>query len=136
MNNTLRQILGFWLVCALLIAAAIPAGFMPNIHRTASADGTMYPLVLCTAYGEKTVYVPAHQSPEAPADAGQQPDSGHDDTAHSPCPYAPTLAQHLPQTAGLDAAFIYHDAAVMPRAADRVASAAHKNWHAQAPPLS
>ena len=137
MNTLVRQILGFWLVCALLIAAAIPAGFMPNINRTASADGTLYPLVLCTAYGEKTVYVPASQTPDAPAadPAGEVP--AHSETAHSVCPFAPVLAQHTPAPVQVPAPFAY-DVRTDREAADTLATAPipHKSWQAQAPPLS
>ncbi len=136
MNTRLRQILGFWLVCALLIAAAIPAGFMPNINRAANADGKLYPLVLCTAYGEKTVYVPAGQSPEAAAEHSDDTPV-HSETAHSVCPFAPVLAQDIPAPAQIPATFTY-DVRSARDAADTLASAhiPHKNWQAQAPPLS
>lgn len=137
MNMRVRQILGFWLICALLIAAAIPAGFMPNISRTASADGKLYPLVLCTAYGEKTVYVPASQSPDAPAGDHTGDAPAHSETAHSVCPFAPILAQDIPAPADIPVIFTYNLRS--PRdAADTLARAhiLHKNWQAQAPPLS
>lgn len=137
MNTLVRQILGFWLVCALLIAAAIPAGFMPNINRTASADGKLYPLVLCTAYGEKTVYVPASQAPDAPAADHSGDTPVHSETAHSVCPFAPVLAQDTPVPAQIPAPFTY-DVRNVRDAADTLAAAhiPHKNWQAQAPPLS
>lgn len=137
MKTRVQQILGFWLVCALLIAAAIPAGFMPNISRTASADGKLYPLVLCTAYGEKTVYVPASQSPDAPAGDHTGDAPVHSETAHSVCPFAPVLAQDIPAPAQIPAAFTYNVRGTRD-AADTLAQAhiPHKNWQAQAPPLS
>jgi hypothetical protein len=134
MKRTLEQILGGLLVCALLLAAAIPAGFMPNSARAAAPDGTLYPLVLCTAYGEKTVYVPAAQSPESPA---PQDAPAHDGTAQNHCLYAPVLAQDLPAPALLAAPFVYTAARTgLPQDAALAASFPRKNWQAQAPPLS
>jgi hypothetical protein len=135
MRGTFKQILGSLLVCALLIAAAIPAGFMPNIARAAAPDGTLYPLVLCTAYGEKTILVPASQAPDAPA---PQDAPAHDEAAHSDlCPYAPVLSQDLPLAPLLTAPFVYAAArdAMAPDAA-QAAKAPFKTWQAQAPPLS
>lgn len=135
MRGTFKQILGGLLVCALLIAAAIPAGFMPNIARAAAPDGTLYPLVLCTAYGEKTVYVPAAQSPESPAgqDAPAQGQTAHTDL----CPYAPVLSQDLPAAAALTVPFMYAAARdVMAAETAHAAKAPFKTWQAQAPPLS
>jgi hypothetical protein len=134
MRGTFKQILGSLLVCALLIAAAIPAGFMPNIARAAAPDGTLYPLVLCTAYGEKTVYVPAAQTPDAPA---QTETPAQNNTAHHDlCPYAPVLAQGLPAPAAVLTPALYSAVrAGVPGDAAAVKSAPFKTWQAQAPPL-
>lgn len=135
MKKTFKQILGGLLVCALLIAAAIPAGFMPNVARAAAPDGTLYPLVLCTAYGEKTVYVPASQTPDTPA---QTDAPAHGDAAHNDlCPYAPVLAQGLPAPATVLTPAAYSAARTV-IAADAAAAkpAPFKTWQAQAPPLS
>ncbi|MDP2204986.1 MAG: hypothetical protein Q8K65_01620 [Alphaproteobacteria bacterium] len=134
MRGTFKQILGSLLVCALLIAAAIPAGFMPNIARAAAPDGTLYPLVLCTAYGEKTVYVPAAQSPESPA---AQDAPSHDETVHSLCLYAPVAAQDAPAAMPLTVPFVYTAARdVIAADAVNAAKPSFKTWQAQAPPLS
>lgn len=140
-NQTMKfwaqKILGGLVVCAMLIAAAIPAGFMPNIARAAAPDGTLYPLVLCTAYGEKTVFVPAAQSPEAPAQKHSPDTPAHDEAAHTPCPYAPVLAQGAPLPAALPVPFIF-DAGARSFGADSAARATFldKNWQSQAPPFA
>lgn len=135
MRKTFKQILGGLLVCALLIAAAIPAGFMPNVARAAAPDGTLYPLVLCTAYGEKTLYVPASQTPDAPA---PKETPAHDGTAHNDlCPYAPVLAQGLPTPATVLTPAAYSDArTAMAADATTAKPVPFKTWQAQAPPLS
>lgn len=132
MNGTIRQILGGLLVCALLIAAAIPAGFMPNIARAQTPEGKLYPLVLCTAYGEKTVFVPAGQTPETPA-SDDTPAHAPDD--HAACPYAPVFAHGLPAAAAPAALVLYAAAPGQPRDDTRAATVARKHWQAQAPPL-
>lgn len=130
-----QKILGALLVTAMLIAATIPAGFMPNIARAAAPDGTLYPLVLCTAYGEKTVFVPAAQAPEAPAQENQDTPA-HDEAAHTPCPYAPVLSHGVAAPAVLPVPFIYAaDAQSLLADAAVPAQSPHKNWQAQAPPF-
>ena len=136
MNGIVKQILGGILMCALLFAAAIPAGFMPNIARAETPDGKLYPLVLCTAYGEKTVYVPAHQAPDAATDTPADIPA-HDETAHAPCPYAPATGLDTAAAPRLPVRFAYmgqsplHRADSLPLAQDIL-----KNWQAQAPPFS
>lgn len=140
MKPVVRQILGLWLVCAMMIAALVPAGFMPNLTRSASADGTLHAIVLCTGYGEKTVYVPASQSPLATTgaqDAAPQ-DPAHPDTAsHTVCPYAPVLAQDMPAPALVPVPFVYAvQGPALTAQAPAYVQRAPKNWQGQAPPLS
>ena len=131
MTHVLRQICSLWMLLAILTASALPAGFMPNIAHAKSADGTMAPIVLCTASGYTTVYVPKDQAPQqnAPADNQQHGD-------HQPCPYAPAQAAgDLPQIAILTAPVI-HPAVKTPFAAvqNLRAKLPQKYTRAQAPP--
>ena len=133
MKNALRQICSLWMLLALLTAAALPAGFMPNMAHAKGAAGDMAPIVLCTATGYTTVYVPKDQVPanqDTPA-----PDSDHNST-HQSCPYAPAQAAGgLPPLPVTKAPIAYRAVKVIYTAAQTLrAKWPQKHTRAQAPP--
>lgn len=132
MNNALRQICSLWMLLALLTAAALPAGFMPNIARAQGDDGTMAAIVLCTATGYTTVYLPKDQVPaqDAPANDHQQ------HTDHQPCPYAPaSAAGDLPKLPVTKAPIAYRAIQMLQAAAQNLRTKLPQKYtRAQAPP--
>lgn len=133
MTNAFRHICSILMLFALLTAAALPAGFMPNIARAAKGDAGMAPIVLCTANGYQTVYVPKDQAPV------QQPDMPAEDAPqkHPPCPYAPAqAAADLPALPDVAAPFAYRAVKTLYAAAQNLrAKLPQKHTRAQAPPL-
>lgn len=131
MNNALRQMCSLWMLLALLTAAALPAGFMPNIARAQDTAGDMAAIVLCTATGYTTVYVPQDQVPaqDAPADDPQHAD-------HQPCPYAPaSAAGEVPKLPVTKAPVAYRAVKILYNAAQNLrAKLPQKHTRAQAPP--
>ena len=74
------------LLLALLLQAAIPAGFMPG----KTGDGTVQ-MVICTGTGPATITVDADDAPGLPHDGKHN--KGEKD--HAPCPFTPFAAQNL-----------------------------------------
>jgi len=84
-------------VLSLLVGGLIPVGFMPAL----SDDGAVLEMVICTATGTKTVYVPAadYEAADTP-DAPDGDGDNNDDGQHNVCAYAGTvLAQVAEPTA-------------------------------------
>lgn len=131
MTNALRQMCSLFMLLALLTASALPAGFMPNFARADGGDAGMAPIVLCTATGYQTIFVPKGQAPaqnEAPADDVHQ--------THQPCPYAPAgAAADVPNPPAVKAPFAYRAVKSIYIAAQSLrAKLPQKYTRAQAPP--
>lgn len=131
MTNVFRQFCSLLMLFALLTASALPAGFMPNLARAGGGDTGLAPLVLCTAAGFQTVYVPKDQAPvnqDTPADETHQ--------THPPCPYAPVhAAADLPVLPAIKAPFVYHAVKVIYTAAQNLRTKLpQKHIRSQAPP--
>ncbi|MGD9784635.1 MAG: DUF2946 family protein [Hyphomicrobiaceae bacterium] len=71
------------LLCALLVRALVPAGFMPS----AAADGHGLTLVICNGSGELLSVTP---------DDGQQVPSKSEGGSHEPCAFAGHVALTAP----------------------------------------
>lgn len=111
---------------AFLGKALMPAGFMPDTD----ADGKVR-IVICTPSGPSTALVDLSATPFP--DHGEDGDK-HTNT-HSPCPYAPVVAQDLPFavpalpglfTQPVILSFVLHSS---------VYSISPKPWQAQGPPF-
>lgn len=131
MTNAFRQFCSLLMLLALLTAATLPSGFMPNLARASGGDAGLAPIVLCTATGFQTVYVPKDQAPgqETPADDTHQ--------THQPCPYAPANASAgLPALPAANTQHIVYRAAKVIYAAARTlrAKLPQKYSRSQAPP--
>jgi len=131
MTRTLRQICSLLMLLALLTASALPAGYMPNLSRAQAGDAEMAPIVLCTATGYQTVFVPKDQAPardEAPVEDAHR--------THQPCPYAPAnAAADVPKLPAVKAPFAYQAVKIIYAAAQNLrAKLPQKHTRAQAPP--
>lgn len=121
------------MLLALLTASGLPAGFMPNLARGDDAKNNLAPLVLCTASGLQTVYVPKDQ---IPAPATPVDDSTHQ--SHQPCPYAPAqAAADIPAPPAIKTPPPYRAATLLYKAVQNLRQKLpQKHFLSQAPPLA
>ncbi|WP_119681132.1 hypothetical protein [Indioceanicola profundi] len=95
----MRKAAHWLLLCALMVQAWVPAGFMPDIGRLAEGG---FPLVLCT----RIIQSGSAQESAVAADHDHGPDmhAGHHDAGHAPaemapvgpCPFATMAGAALP----------------------------------------
>lgn len=134
MKTAFRHYCSLLMLLALLTASGLPAGFMPNLARGDGTNDALAPLVLCTASGLQTVYVPKDQipAPATPVDDSTQHQK------HQPCPYAPAqAAADMPAPPVIKTPAPYRAAAILYKAVQNLRQKLpQKNFRSQAPPLA
>jgi len=76
-NAALPAALKMLVLLAFVMRSLIPLGFMPG---KASAEGGLFPVVICSGASSSTVYLPADKVP------GEHP--AHPNASHAPCVFA------------------------------------------------
>lgn len=136
MTYIFRHICSGLTLLALLTAAALPAGFMPNLKTAAAGQQGLAPIVLCTASGLQTIYVPQDQAPTGNSTPDtQQP---HDPHTSGACPYALlAAAADIPQQTAYFTHALHGTSHTVSIAVQPVRQKYPQKYiHAQAPPLA
>jgi hypothetical protein len=126
-NNSHYSLLCVLLLLALIVRSLIPVGFMPG-----QTDSGKVQIVICSGYGEQTIYVDKDQAPPGMPDH----ETSHDQKNKSVCTFSPVVAHATHDFSPFTVALDFEALPVfipVPALPDTISP---KPWFSQGPPVS
>lgn len=126
-NDNSRNYFYVLLLLALIVRSLIPVGFMPGQTNIGKVQ-----IVICSGYGEQTIYVDKDQAPSG-MPVHETP---HDQKDNSICPFAPVVAHAAHDFSPFSVALDFDALPDFIQAHALPDTVSPKPWFSQGPPVA